>query len=497
MEVSMLLLGAAAVVAAALVGAAGAAEAPKDLVASGDFAAGEGELPAAWKAWTPVCAGARAAVRKTSGGLLVESPKEPYGIGIVEQKLAGVRGGQAYAVEVAAELQGIAAPRQSVMVRLTWTRSKNPLHPAGMLVRGPQMSDAGANTAPPSPLAGEGPGVRGQQGQDATPPPATLTRLRHPLPSRERVEAKFADVLVAPAEADGALLALEVKWPQGGTVLWKSATVRPTAPPPPRKVKVGTTYLRPKDSTPEKNLELFAAQVDAAGKLGLDIVCLSEAITQIGTGRTPADLAQPIPGPVSERLGAAARKNRLWLVAGITEREGPRVYNTAVLLDRDGRLAGKYRKVHLPREEWRQGITPGREYPVFKTEFGTIAIQICYDWFFPEAEEIFALQGAEILFAPTWGDTMADVDGRANGETVFRVRARDNGLYLVPAVYDGQSMIIDPMGRILTSNKGREGVFWAEIDLAARECLPWVGHWRAIGPRDRMPDTYGPLIERK
>ena len=105
---------------------------------------------------------------------------------------------------------------------------------------------------------------------------------------------------------------------------------------------------------------------------------------------------------------------------------------------------------------------------MFQTEFGTVAIQICYDWFFPEVGAIFGLQGAEIIFAPTWGTTFRDNDGRVEGETVFRVRARDNGVYLVPSVYDGSSMVIDPLGRILVSNKGREGVFWCEVDLNQR-----------------------------
>jgi predicted amidohydrolase len=178
------------------------------------------------------------------------------------------------------------------------------------------------------------------------------------------------------------------------------------------------------------------------------------------------------------------------------ERDGPRLYNTAVLLNRAGRLAGAYRKVHLPREEWQEGVSPGHEYPVFETDFGTIAIQVCYDVFFPEPEAIFAQRGAEILFAPTWGDTAPDSDGTARGETVFRVRARDNGVYLVPSVYDGNSLVIDPMGRILASSQGRTGVFWAEVDLDRREPLWWVGHWRSIGPRHRMPDTYAPLLER-
>ena len=105
------------------------------------------------------------------------------------------------------------------------------------------------------------------------------------------------------------------------------------------------------------------------------------------------------------------------------------------------------------------------------------------------------MRGAEILFAPTWGNTLPDQEGRVDGENTFRVRARDNGLYMVPSVYSGDSLVIDPMGRILVSSEGRDGVFWCEIDLEERECLSWVGHWRAIGVRDHMPHTYGPLFE--
>jgi predicted amidohydrolase len=436
-----------------IVATAAAAEGGKDLVANGDFAtAGEGSLPATWSLWAPLCKNAAATCRRTPEGLLVESPSEPYGVGGVAQTLSGIEGGKAYAIEAVCEMRNIPSPLRAVNVRILWTRGGKPLHPAGMLVRGP-LVEAG--------------------------------------------KATFRDVLVAPPEADAATLTLEVKWPEGGSVLFSRASMRPAETPAPRKVKVGTVYLRPSNSTPEKNMDLWCAKVDEAGKLGLDILCLGEAILMVGTRATAVDVAEAVPGPNTERLGAAAKKNRMWVIAGLYERDGSRIYNTAVLLDRDGRLAGKYRKVHLPREEWQKGIAPGTEYPVFKTEFGTIAIQICYDWFFPEAAEIFALKGAEILFAPTWGDTSPDADGRAQGETVFRTRARDNGLYLVPCVFDGSSMVIDPMGRMLVSSKGpTEGVYWSEIDLAKREPLPWVGHWRSIGPRDRMPETYAPLTDR-
>jgi len=446
-----LVVGAVLGVLALAVGAEGA-ETAENLVRNPTFTLGEGDAVRHWTVWKPAWAGAACTVRLADGGLLVSSPGEPYGVGGVEQRIDGITGGGAYAVEAACDLKAIASPRRSVMVRLEWFNGKKPLHPAGWLVRGPVVRGRGA---------------------------------------------AFRDVFVAPKEADAARLTLEVKWPGAGSVLWKRAGLRPSEPPAPRKVKLGTVYLRPKHSTPEKNLDLWCAQIDAAGRLGLDIVCLGEVITKVGTDARLGDVAHPIPGPDTERLGEAARRNRVWVVAGLSERDGRRVYNTAVLIDRQGRLAGTYRKVHLPREEWKKGVTPGGEYPVFTTDFGTVAMMICYDWFFPEAAEAFALRGAEILFAPTWGNTLPDEGGCVDGETTFRVRARDNGLYLVPSVYDGQSMVIDPLGRIVAANGGKSGVFWAEVDLARRERLRWVGHWGSIGPRDRMPETYGPLTETK
>jgi len=440
-----------AVVGASMVAPCLGQSAEDELVVNPTFRCdGKATLPANWTPWAPAWEPAACALRAADGGgLRIDAPGRPDAVGGVEQDLEGVEPGRAYAVEARCRIESLQAPYRSLTVRLTWIGQGKPVHVAGMLVRGPFV---------------------------------------------EGDRADFNDVLVAPEGADGARLSLEVKWPQGGTVVWERVSVRPTTPPPPRKAKIGTVYLRPRNSTPQKNLELFCGQIDAAGKLGLDAVCLGEAITVVGTSLKAVDVAEPIPGPSTERLGRAARENRLWVVAGLYERDGDRLYNTAVLLDREGQLKGTYRKIHLPRGEWKSGMTPAADYPVFETDFGTVAIQICYDWFFPEVGTIFALRGAEIVFAPTWGTTFADKEGRVEGETVFRVRARDNGIYLVPSVYDGNSMVIDPMGRILATSNGGEGVFWSEVDLNRRECLWWVGYWRSIGPRDRMPASYGPLL---
>jgi len=426
-----------------------AAEEP--LVANGAFKDGkDGALPAPWFELTPAWAGARCAFRSVERGLLVEAPGNPFAIGRVAQKISRIAGGRAYAVTAACTPQNLADLRSSALVRVVWTKGGEALHPAGVLVRGPRAA-AGL--------------------------------------------ARFEDVLLAPPGADGAELSLELKWPRGGSIVWHEAGMRPVPAPARRAVKAGTVFLRPSRSTPEKNLALFCAQIDAAGAEGLDIVCLGEAIALVGTGKSVDAVAEPIPGPSTEKLGEAARRNRVWVVAGLNERRGGTLFNTAVLLDRAGALAGVYRKVHLPREEWTQGVAPGNEFPVFETELGAIGIQICYDWFFPEAAACLALKGAEIIFAPTWGTTFPDKDGCVEGETVFRVRARDNGGFLIPSVYDGDSLVIDRRGRILASTGGREGLAWAELDLSAREPLPWVGEWRELGPRHRVPEAYGPLLE--
>jgi predicted amidohydrolase len=433
------------------VNAATRAEKGHDLISNSQFKSmPSGTVPRDWHIWQPDWQPACCKITYTPDGVHITAGKTPYSVSGLYQDVNGVEGGQAYHIRASGQIRALADPFQSLLVRIIWQRQGKAIHPAGMLVRGPHC-----------------------RGDDI----------------------EFDDILIAPHEADSARVSLAVKWLNTGTVTWQQVSMQSVPTPTPRAVKIGTVFLRPRNSTPEKNLDLWCEQIDQAGKLGLDVVCLGEVITKVGTNRSGGECAKPIPGPVTERLGQAAQANRLWVVAGLTERDGNDLYNTAVLLDRQGILAGTYRKVHLPREEWKKGIRPGHSYPVFKTDFGVIAMQICYDWFFPEPEAIFAQQGAEIIFAPTWGNTLPDADGCVDGETVFRVRARDNGVYMVPSVYSGNSLVIDPRGRILASSQGQSGVFWAEVDLDQRDPLPWVGYWRSIGPRHRRHDTFAPLTK--
>jgi len=151
------------------------------------------------------------------------------------------------------------------------------------------------------------------------------------------------------------------------------------ATPAPRQVTIASVNLHPQGTgSREKSVELFMETAERVVPANVDLVVLPEGITVVGTGKHYADVAEPVPGPTSKRLGEFARKHKTYVVGGLYEREGQVVYNTAVLLDRAGNLAGKYRKVYLPREEMEQ-LAPGNDYPVFQTDFGTLGIMTCYD----------------------------------------------------------------------------------------------------------------------
>ena len=110
---------------------------------------------------------------------------------------------------------------------------------------------------------------------------------------------------------------------------------------------------------------------------------MPELLTCKGVTDQYTSVAEPVPGPTTEYFGKLAKQHDCYIVAGLPEREGHLVYNVAVLLGPDGEVAGKYRKVTLPREEIARGIAPGDDYPVFDTRFGKVGVMICYDVFFP------------------------------------------------------------------------------------------------------------------
>jgi predicted amidohydrolase len=261
-----------------------------------------------------------------------------------------------------------------------------------------------------------------------------------------------------------------------------------------RKVRVVTTKITEHQGTTiAANLKFMADVLDCAGRERPDVILLTEAFLNRGVQGKPHEVAQPIPGPATEVLAGKARQYKSYIIVGLLESDGGRTYNTAVLIDREGRLAGKYRKTHLPLAEVEDGITPGSDYPVFDTDFGRIGILICWDFVFPETARILRLKGAEILFLPIAGDPAP-----RHWDTITRARAIDNGMFLVASISQAVgSRIVDPDGEVLAEST--EGLATAELDLA-KESRVW---WLSVGPADgeakslfiqeRRPDTYGSL----
>jgi predicted amidohydrolase len=304
-------------------------------------------------------------------------------------------------------------------------------------------------------------------------------------------------VIDAPAGAQSVKVELSLRWAKDGAVTWRRPELHLTERHAPPKARIVTTRMRPAaGATVESNLERMSAIIDKAGAQKPDLILLSETYVNWGVKAPLAETAQPIPGPATEMLALKARQHRSWIAASLNEREGEHIYNTAVLLDREGRIAGKYRKTHLPLEEAERGVTPGDDYAVVNTDFGRVGLMVCWDAWFPEVTRILRLKGAEIVLLPIAGDG----DAR-HWDVISRARAMDNGVYLISSATVGKSAsrIIDPSGEVLAETM--DGIATAEIDLS-RE---WRLRWLSIGPGDgeakslyikeRRPDTYQSLMQ--
>lgn len=280
-----------------------------------------------------------------------------------------------------------------------------------------------------------------------------------------------------PDEARSAKVELHYRWDGDGKVRFSDASFQKTDAPQKRLVKLATVFHRPRNSkSAQDNLEEFSALVSKAAAQKADIVCLPEGVTIVGTENDYVSASEPVPGPTTQFLGEVARKNNLYIVAGLLEKDGDVVYNTAVLIDRKGNLAGRYRKVSLPREEIDGGITPGNAFPVFDTDFGKIGIMICWDVTFPEGARALAQQGAEIIFLPIWGGHLK----------LVMARALENQVYVVSSSYDMISAVFDLEGNVISEASDATPVVVTEVDLNQQKLWPWLGDLKSRIPRE-MP----------
>jgi N-carbamoylputrescine amidase len=275
------------------------------------------------------------------------------------------------------------------------------------------------------------------------------------------------------------------------------------------------------DEKPAVNLDRAAGRIEEAARRGADIICLPELfLSHYFCQRIDLslfDLAEPIPGPTTTRLGPLARSLGKVIVASIFEKRTPGVYhNTAVVFDADGSTLGIYRKMHIPDDPLyheKYYFTPGDTgFRAFDTRFGRIGVLVCWDQWFPEAARLTALQGAQVLFYPTaigWHPREKaefGVPQHSAWETIQRSHAIANGVY-VAAVnrtghegpkdggleFWGASFVSDPFGVLLAKGThDKEEIVVAECDPARSEDVR--RNWPFL--RDRRIDAYGDLTKR-
>jgi predicted amidohydrolase len=272
----------------------------------------------------------------------------------------------------------------------------------------------------------------------------------------------------APAGAASVKLQLYLQNAPYATIWWDDISLEEIATPAARPVRIAAINLRPRDThSAEQSVSEFL-DVIRKSVPSADVILLPEGITVVGTGKRYPDVAEFIPGPTTERLAQVAREKHAYIVAGIYEREGAAIYNTAVLIDRNGRFIGKYRKVYLPREEIEGGLTPGNDYPVFRTDFGKVGMMICWDLQYADPARALAVRGAEMILMPIWG----------GNEALAKARAIENRVFLVSSGYDYPTSIMDPNGELLAITREQGAVASATVDLNRRYVDNWLGDMR-------------------
>ncbi len=268
---------------------------------------------------------------------------------------------------------------------------------------------------------------------------------------------------------------------------------------------------------PAQNLEKALARCEEAAGRGARIVCLQELFRSRYFCQSEDiarfALAEAIPGPTTEKLGKLAAAREITIVASLFERRAEGLYhNTAVTLGPDGRIAGLYRKMHIPDDPLyyeKFYFTPGDlGFPSVAVREARIATLVCWDQWFPEAARLVALAGAQIVFYPTaigWQfDESAAMDAAQHDawETIQRAHAIANGVFVAvvnrvgqedAVKFWGQSFVADPFGRVLArASASDEEILVVECDLGLIEQVR--RNWPFL--RDRRIDAYADVQKR-
>lgn len=272
-----------------------------------------------------------------------------------------------------------------------------------------------------------------------------------------------------------------------------------------------------------KNKQDLARGIADAASKGAELVVLQELHNSLYFCQVEStdnfDLAEPIPGPSTEFYSQVAKDNNVVLVTSLFERRAPGLYhNTAVVFEKDGSIAGKYRKMHIPDDPAyyeKFYFTPGDlGFHPIKTSVGVLGVQVCWDQWYPEGARLMALQGAELLIYPTaigWESSDTDEEkARQLGawQTVQRGHAVANGLPVIAVnrcgwepdpsgqtngiTFWGHSFVAGPQGEFIAEAGTEEEIMIVDIDM--KRCENVRRWWPFL--RDRRIEEFSGLTKR-
>ncbi|MFC1928748.1 carbon-nitrogen hydrolase family protein [Chloroflexota bacterium] len=276
----------------------------------------------------------------------------------------------------------------------------------------------------------------------------------------------------------------------------------------PKRIKIAAVQMNPKLMKTEENLENIMEATERAANNHADVIVFPECSLTgyIFRSRQEAlPFAETIPGPSTEKLVSLCKELKVYIIVGLLEKEGDKLFNAAAFVGPHG-LIGKYRKNHLPFLGVDRFVDRGdKPFAVHQSPIGNIGLYICYDVVFPESSRIMTLLGADILALPT---NFPQGPGERISTYVLSARAIENRVHVVSAdrvgsergySFAGLSKIVDASGDILgLASHDKEEIIYGEVSLEAarqKRVIAIPGEHEVDFVQDRRPELYGVITQ--